>query len=174
MAIFKKPYYYDNSIVYMDTTWSADADPEVNVRFAHGRFNMDYQCPRSAFVNDFKKDFTAFYKKVMKDYDEVTGRSNGFEDCFDTMVEDMTEIDYRPEPKRKKIPYVTYKEMCERKKIPINFYEYVKEIKQGLELAGIKNFDICDDRFLVSKDDPHSGFDLMIWYTDCFRKKEDE
>ena len=99
MAIFKKPYYYNNSIVYMDTEWSADADPEINVRFAHGRFNMDYYCPRSAFVNDFKKDFTAFYEKVMKDYDEATGRSNDFEGCFDAMVEDMTEIDYRPEPK---------------------------------------------------------------------------
>lgn len=97
MAIFKKPYYYDNSIVYMDTAWSADADPEINVRFAHGRFNMDYQCPRSAFVNDFKKDFTAFYEKVMHDYDEITGRSNAFEDCFDAMIDDMTETNYRPE-----------------------------------------------------------------------------
>lgn len=45
MAIFKKPYYYDNS------------------------------------------------KKVVKDYDEVTGRLNTFEDCFDAMVDDMTEIE---------------------------------------------------------------------------------
>lgn len=105
MAIFKKPFYYDNSIVYMDTAWSADADPEMNVRFAHGRFNMDYQCPRSAFVNDFKKDFTAFYEKVMKDYDEVTGRSNTFEKCFDAMVEGMTETSYNPEPKLIKIDF---------------------------------------------------------------------
>lgn len=99
MAIFKKPYYYDNSIVYIDTALSTNADPEVNVRFAHGRFNMDYYCPRSAFVNDFKKDFTAFYEKVMHDYDEVTGRSNAFEGCFNAMVEGMTEIDYNPTPR---------------------------------------------------------------------------
>ena len=174
MAIFKNQFGSDSSLVYVDTEWSTKCNPELDIRFSHGPFCMKYYGPQSAFIKDFKEDFTAFYEKVMKDYDEVTGRSNDFENCFDTMVEGMTEIDYRPEPKRKKIPYVTYKEMCERKKIPINFYEYVKEIKQGLELAGIKNFDICDGRFLVSKDDPYSGFDLMIWYTDCFRKKEDE
>ena len=167
MSIFKT--HYDNSLVYVDTEWSTKSNPELDIRFSHGPFLMDYHGPQSAFIKDFKEDFTAFYEKVMKDYDEVTGRSNTLESCFDAMVDGMTEIDYRPEPKRKKIPYVTYKEMCERKKIPINFYEYVKEIKQGLELAGIKNFDICDDRFLVSKDDPYSGFDLMIWYTDCLR-----
>lgn len=172
MSIFSTNY--DNSIVSVDTAWSPSANPVLNVKFARGPFSMDYHCLQSRFMRSFKEDFTAFYEKVMKDYDEVTGRSNAFEDCFDAMVEGMTEIDYRPEPKRKKIPYSTYKEMCERKKIPINFYEYVKEIKQGLELAGIKNFDICDGRFLVSKDDPYAGFDLMIWYTDCFRKKEDE
>ena len=173
MAIFKKTYYYDNSIVSVDTEWSTKSNPELDIRFSHGPFCMVYYGPQSAFVNDFKKDFTAFYEKVMKDYDEVTGRSNAFEDCFDTMVEGMTEIDYRPEPKRKKIPYISYDEIKDRKKIPITFDEYVKEIKQGLELAGIKNFDICEGRFLVSKDDQYSGFDLMIWYTDCFRKKED-
>lgn len=95
--IFKNQFLYDNSLVSIDSALSSDADPEINVRFAHGRFNMDYQCPRSAFVNDFKEDFTAFYEKVMKDYDQVTGRSNAFEDCFDAMVDDMTEIDYVPE-----------------------------------------------------------------------------
>lgn len=173
MAIFKKQFVNDSSLVYVDTEWSTKSNPELDIGFSHGPFCMKYYGPQSAFIKDFKEDFTAFYEKVIKDYDEVTGRSNTLESCFDAMVEGMTEIDYRPEPKRKKIPYSTYKEMCERKKIPINFYEYVKEIKQGLELAGIKNFDICDGRFLVSKDDPHSGFDLMIWYTDCFRKKED-
>lgn len=65
MAIFKKPYYYDNSIVYMDTAWSTSCDPELNVKFAHGPFDMDYHCLRSRFVRSFKKDFTAFYEKVM-------------------------------------------------------------------------------------------------------------
>ena len=173
MAIFKNQFYYDNSLVYVDTAWSTSCDPELNVKFAHGPFDMDYHCLRSRFMQNFKEDFTTFYEKVMKDYDEVTGRSNAFEGCFDAMVEDMTEIDYRPEPKRKKIPYISYDEIKARKKIPITFDEYVKEIKQGLEWAGIKNFDICDGRFLVTKDDPCSGFDLMVWYTDCFRKKED-
>lgn len=97
MAIFKKPYYYDNSLVYVDTAWSTSCDPELNVKFAHGPFDMDYRCLRSRFVRSFKEDFTAFYEKVMHDYDEATGRSNAFEGCFDAMVEDMTEIDYVPE-----------------------------------------------------------------------------
>ena len=155
MSIFKT--HYDNSLVSVDTAWSPSADPVSNVKFAQGPFSMEYHCLQSRFMRSFKEDFTAFYEKVMKDYDEVTGRSNDLESCFDAMVEGMTEIDYRPE------------EMRERKKIPINFYEYVKEIKKGLELAGIKNFDMYDGRFLVSKDDPYSGFDLMIWYTDCLR-----
>ena len=96
MAIFKKPFYYDNSIVYVDTAWSTNAYPELNVKFAHGPFDMDYHGLQSTFVKHFKEDFTAFYEKVMHDYDEVTGRSNDFENCFDAMIEDMTEIDYRP------------------------------------------------------------------------------
>ena len=99
MAIFKNQFYYDNSLVYVDTAWSTSCDPELNVKFAHGPFDMDYHCLRSRFMQNFKEDFTTFYEKVMKDYDEVTGRSNYFEGCFDAMVEDMTEIDYRPEPK---------------------------------------------------------------------------
>jgi hypothetical protein len=56
-------------------------------------------------VQSFKEDFTAFYEKVMKDYDEVTGKSNTFEKCFDAMVEGMTEIDYNPTPRYIKIDF---------------------------------------------------------------------
>lgn len=97
MSIFST--HYDNSIVSVDTAWSPSADPVLNVKFARGPFSMDYHCLQSRFVRSFKEDFTAFYEKVMKDYDEVTGRSNAFEDCFDTMVEDMTEINYKPTPR---------------------------------------------------------------------------
>ena len=97
MAIFKNQFHYDNSIISVDTAWSPSADPVLNVKFAHGPFSMDYHCLQSRFVRSFKEDFTAFYEKVMKDYDEVTGKSNGFEDCFDALLDDMTEINYRPE-----------------------------------------------------------------------------
>ena len=100
MSIFST--HYDSSLVSVDTAWSPNADPVLNVKFARGPFSMDYHCLQSRFVQNFKEDFTAFYEKVLKDYDEVTGRSNTFEKCFDAMVEGMTEIDYRPEPKRKK------------------------------------------------------------------------
>ena len=172
--MFNNQIYYDNSLVSIDSAWSPYEDHGLNVKFAHGPFMLDFNGAREYFLKGFKEDFTAFYEKVMKDYDEVTGRSNTFENCFDAMVEDMTEINYRPEPKRKKIPYISYEEIKARKKIPITFDEFVKEIKQGLKLAGIKNFEICDGCFLLTKDDPHFGFDLMIWYTDCFRKKEDK
>lgn len=99
MAIFKNQFHYDNSLAYIDAEWSTDVDLELNVRFAHGPFLMDYHGLQPAFVKRFKEDFTAFYEKVMKDYDEVTGRSNTFEDCFDAMVEGMTEIDYKPTPR---------------------------------------------------------------------------
>lgn len=105
MAIFNTPFHYDNSMVYIDTAWSTDADQELNVRFVHGPFLMDYHGLQPAFVKHFKEDFTAFYEKVMKDYDEVTGRSNTFEDCFDAMVEDMTETSYNPESKLIKINF---------------------------------------------------------------------
>lgn len=105
MSIFKKPVYFDNSLVYIDAAWSTDVDLELNVRFAHGPFLMDYHGLQPAFVKNFKEDFTAFYEKVMKDYDEVTGRSNLYEDCFDAMVEGMTETSYNPEPKLIKINF---------------------------------------------------------------------
>lgn len=103
MSIFKT--HYDNSIVSVDTAWSPSADPVLNVKFAQGPFSMDYHCLQSRFVRSFKEDFTAFYEKVMKDYDEVTGRSNAFEGCFDAMVEDMTETSYNPEQKLIKINF---------------------------------------------------------------------
>ena len=97
MSIFSTNY--DNSIVSVDTAWSPSANPVLNVKFARGPFSMDYHCLQSRFMRSFKEDFTEFYEKVMKDYDEVTGRSNTLESCFDAMIECMTEIDYRPEPK---------------------------------------------------------------------------
>lgn len=103
MSIFST--HYDNSIVSIDTEWSPSADPVLNVKFAQGPFSMDYHCLQSRFVRSFKEDFTAFYEKVMKDYDEVTGRSNRYEDCFDAMVEGMTETSYNPEPKLIKINF---------------------------------------------------------------------
>ncbi len=105
MAIFKNQFHYDNSLVYVGTEWSTSADPELDVRFSHGLFGMNYYGRQSQFVQNFKEDFTAFYLKVMRDYDEVAGRSNNFEDCFDTMAEDMTEINYSPEPKLIKIDF---------------------------------------------------------------------
>lgn len=103
MSIFST--HYDNSIVSIDTEWSPSADPVLNVKFAQGPFSMDYHCLHSRFVRGFKEDFTAFYEKVMKDYDEVIGRSNRYEDCFDAMVEGMTETSYNPEPKLIKINF---------------------------------------------------------------------
>lgn len=144
MAIFKKPYYYDNSIVYMDTAWSTSCDPELNVKFAHGPFDMDYHCLRSRFVRSFKEDFTAFYEKVIKDYDEVTGRSNTFEKCFDAMVEGMTEIDYVPELKPE-IEEVkdTEEQLRARFKAYENRIEYLEEMmakelyKNGMSVKDI-------------------------------------
>lgn len=142
MSIFST--HYDNSIVYMDTAWSTSCDPELNVKFAHGPFDMDYHCLRSRFVRSFKEDFTAFYEKVMKDYDEVTGRSNTFEGCFDAMVDDMTEIDYVPEPKPE-IEEVkdTEEQLRARFKAYENRIEYLEEMmakelyKNGMSVKDI-------------------------------------
>ena len=95
MSIFKT--HYDNSIVSVDTAWSPYEDCGLNVKFAHGPFTLDFNGAREYFLKGFKEDFTAFYEKVMKDYDYATGKSNDFENCFDAMVDDMTEINYRPE-----------------------------------------------------------------------------
>ena len=114
MSIFKT--HYDNSLVSVDTAWSPNADPVLNVKFARGPFSMDYHCLQSRFVQNFKEDFTEFYEKVMKDYDEVTGRSNTFEKCFDVMVDGMTETSYNPEPKLIKIDFKLENEEVEEVK----------------------------------------------------------
>ena len=58
MSIFST--HYDNSIVSVDTAWSPNADPVLNVKFARGPFSMDYHCLQSRFVQNFKEDCCLF------------------------------------------------------------------------------------------------------------------
>lgn len=75
----------------------------------------------------------------MKDYDEVTGRSNAFEGCFDAMVDDMTEIDYVPE----KTATDTEAQLRARFKAYENRIEYLEEMmakelyKNGMSVKDI-------------------------------------
>ena len=141
MSIFST--HYDNSLVYVDTEWSTKSNPELDIRFSHGPFGMKYYGPQSAFVKDFKEDFTAFYEKVMYDYDEVTGKLNGFEDCFDAMLDDMTEINYRPETENNEEVKDTEEQLHARFKAYENRIEYLEEMmtkelyKDGMSVKDI-------------------------------------